>query len=97
MPSLSLKSRRPQFGTSGCQQVFFMHPGYPEGHDLLLILPALDSRGIHHETARIACAILANARWDGFLSATRDGEAVSEGRDDLLMNQRYYFRILNGT
>ncbi len=97
MPSLQLKSRRPLFGTSDCQQIFFLHPWYPEGHNLLLILPAFDSQGIHHETARVACAILANSRWDGFFSVTKDGEAVSEGKDDLLLSQRYYFRIPDGT
>ncbi|EJP60774.1 uncharacterized protein BBA_10277 [Beauveria bassiana ARSEF 2860] len=93
MSLLTLKTRRSAFGTSDCQQIFFLHPGYPDGHDLLLSLPAFDSRGIHHETARIACAILANSRWDGFLSLTRDGEAVPDARDDVLVNTRYYFRI----
>jgi hypothetical protein len=34
----------------------------------LLILPALDNGGIHYETAHIACAILANNRWDGWFT-----------------------------
>ncbi|XWX00026.1 hypothetical protein V2A60_008042 [Cordyceps javanica] len=93
MSLLRLKTRRSAFGTSDTQQIFFLHPGYPEGHNLLLSLPAFDSRGIHHETARIACAILANSRWDGFLSLTKDGAAVADERDDVLLNTRYYFRI----
>ncbi|KAM3503921.1 hypothetical protein MY10362_003908 [Beauveria mimosiformis] len=97
MSLLRLKTRRSAFGTSDTQQIFFLHPGYPEGHNLLLSLPAFDSRGIHHETARIACAILANSRWDGFLSLTKDGAAVPDERDDVLLNTRYYFRILDGT
>ncbi|KAF2735544.1 hypothetical protein EJ04DRAFT_599953, partial [Polyplosphaeria fusca] len=49
--------------------------------------------GIHHETARIACAILANNRWDGFLSETRAGPPVKEGPDGILRGQNYYFLL----
>lgn len=96
MASLCLKSRRPRFGTSASQQISFLHPGYPDGHNILFILPTLDSGGIHHETARIACAVLANSRWDGFLATTRDGEAIPQEIDDILLGQRYYFRIVDG-
>ncbi|PMB63733.1 hypothetical protein BM221_010475 [Beauveria bassiana] len=44
MSLLTLKTRRSAVGTSDCQQIFFLHPGYPDGHDLLLSLPAFDSR-----------------------------------------------------
>ncbi|TQV90290.1 HNH endonuclease domain-containing protein [Cordyceps javanica] len=93
MGSLQLKTRRPAYSTSDCQQFFFLHPGYPDGHNLLLSLPAFDSHGIHHETARVACAILANSRWDGFFSLTRDGAAVADARDAVLKETRYYFRV----
>ena len=57
----------------------FRHPRYPDHNNILLVFAALDptalpstttlhSFGIHHETARLACAITANNRWDGFLS-----------------------------
>lgn len=57
-------------------------------------LSALDGPcGVHHETARIACALLANSRWDGFLSTTRDGPATLAGPDDVLTRWSYYFRL----
>ncbi|CAH0033351.1 unnamed protein product [Clonostachys rhizophaga] len=93
MATLCLKPRRSPYSTNGSQQTFFLHPGYPDGHNILFVFPTVDSGGIHHETARIACAILANSRWDGFLTTTRDGEAINQGRDEILVNQRYYFRI----
>ncbi|KAH8749108.1 hypothetical protein F5883DRAFT_233004 [Diaporthe sp. PMI_573] len=48
---------------------------------------------VHHETARIACAILANNMWDGYLTAdTPDGPAVPlDNPDCILTADRYYF------
>ncbi|EFY91834.1 hypothetical protein MAC_02119 [Metarhizium acridum CQMa 102] len=93
-PAINLKPPRIPFRpVRQSRQTFFLHPGYPDNHNILLILPALDSCGIHHETARIACAILANSRWDGFLSLTRDGPKLEEHPDGVLLSRRYYFRV----
>lgn len=73
--------------------VIFLHPGYADNDNFLLKLPAFDSGGIHHDTARIACAILAACRWDGFLSSTRNGTPLPAGPDDVLPPGRYYFCI----
>ncbi|KAJ0129241.1 hypothetical protein HZ326_27659 [Fusarium oxysporum f. sp. albedinis] len=73
--------------------VWFLHPGYPDGDNTLLTLPCLDSGGFHHETARIACAIYANCRWDGYLSSSKDGPALSAQPDDVLPFGQYYFII----
>jgi hypothetical protein len=97
-PVLSLKPPRQPFSATvqtGCQATF-LHPGYDDGHNILLILPALDSSGIHHETARIACAILADSRWDGFLSYEKDGPRLEQGPDSILPCRRYYFCIEGG-
>ena len=55
---------------------YLRHPGYSDTGNILMVLPALDhpQGGIHHETARIARAIVANNRWEGFLTETRTGE-----------------------
>lgn len=73
--------------------IFLLHPGYSDNHNILLTLPAFDSGGIHHETARIACAILANSRWDGYLSLSREGKRLLEGPDEVLVLPRYYFIV----
>ncbi|CAH0022806.1 unnamed protein product [Clonostachys rhizophaga] len=94
-PVLELKPPRQPFSATvqtGCQAIF-LHPGYDDGHNILLILPGLDSSGIHHETARIACAILADSRWDGFLSYEKDGPKLEQGPDSILPCRRYYFCI----
>lgn len=82
------------------------HPGYAAPQDILLLLPAYDVAdrfdsggaprfGIHHETARIACAVKANCRWDGYLSGERNNNAerVAARPDDVLLADRYYFHV----
>ncbi|KAI0412565.1 hypothetical protein F5X98DRAFT_318628 [Xylaria grammica] len=92
---------------STIKQVRFLHPGYVEKENTLLVLPALDAtisdgnnadsgiRGVHHDTARVACCILADCRWDGYFSLTRDGPAIDEGPDDILLASQYFFRLDN--
>ncbi|KAJ5715994.1 uncharacterized protein N7483_013175 [Penicillium malachiteum] len=94
-PLLSLGSPCKPFDNNkqAAPLIFFLHPGYAENHNILLTLPALDSGGIHHGTAHTACAILANCRWDGFLSLHRDGPRLSADLDDVLPHRQYYFRI----
>jgi len=60
-----------------------------------MVLPALDDAqgGIHHETALIACAVVAGNRWDGFLCEQRTGSRVLTQRDGVLMGKEYYFRV----
>ncbi|KAF4999337.1 hypothetical protein FDECE_11533 [Fusarium decemcellulare] len=96
-PSLSLQPPRTPFDHKAelAKLVYFLHPGYPDGNNTLLHLPCFDSGGIHHQTARLACAIFANCRWDGYLSASRNRPAVSAHPDDVLPHGQYYF-IING-
>jgi hypothetical protein len=60
-----------------------------------MVLPALDDArgGIHHETALIACAVVAGNRWNGFLSEDRTGSGVLTPRDGVLRGKEYYFRL----
>ncbi|KAK3346325.1 hypothetical protein B0T25DRAFT_276599 [Lasiosphaeria hispida] len=71
----------------------FRHPGYADSENIILILPAFDSNGIHHETARIACCILANCAWDGYLSLSPNGPRVPPGPDFVLTAPAYYFCV----
>ncbi|KAG9250821.1 uncharacterized protein F5Z01DRAFT_665038 [Emericellopsis atlantica] len=54
------------------RHIYFKHPHDADGDNVLLVLPTIDEEGVHHETARIACRIIANSRWDGFFSSIRD-------------------------
>ncbi|KAF7591070.1 hypothetical protein BBP40_002031 [Aspergillus hancockii] len=86
-----------QIPTPTVRMVLFLHPGYPDNENVLLVLPVFDTGGVHHETARVACAILANCHWDGYFSTTRNGPR--EGgtrRDEILTNPHYYFCIDEG-
>jgi len=71
------------------------HPFYVE-ENTLLTLGAFDagSGGIHHETLRIACAIIANNRFDGFLSTTTaPGLPLTKDKDGVLPPGQYYFHV----
>lgn len=76
-------------------QITFRHPAYPTFKNVLLRLPALDhpSGGIHHETARIACAIIAGNRWDGYFTEAIDGPRVETHSHGVLQKSDYFFHV----
>ena len=73
--------------------IIFRYPGYDDGSNLLLILRALDSGGIHYETARLACAIPADNRWDGWFTEEQGGDKLDVPDDGILRKENYYFRV----
>ena len=77
------------------RQVSFLHPALEEGQNILFSLLGFDSQegGLHHGTARIACAIIAGNRWDGFLSLQPNGSRIPETDEDVLLSDRYYFLV----
>ncbi|KAI1276826.1 hypothetical protein F5Y07DRAFT_408057 [Xylaria sp. FL0933] len=48
--------------------------------------------GVHHQTARIACSILACNRWDGYFSSARDRTKIDES-EELLTENDYLFIV----
>lgn len=74
--------------------IWFRHPGYDDQHNVLFTLIGLDSPegGLHRETARLACAIVAANRWDGYLSTSANGPRIGDGVE-LLMEFNYYFIV----
>ncbi|KAF4986121.1 hypothetical protein FDECE_16113 [Fusarium decemcellulare] len=82
-PQLVLQPRRSRFNHKSelAKLAHFLH------------LPCLDSGSIHHETARLACAIYAKCRWDGYPSASRDGPPISAEPDNILLHGQYYFVV----
>jgi hypothetical protein len=86
----------PLFLQPATRQIRFLHPGYPDEHSILLVLPALDSHnGFHHGTALDACAIAAGSRWDGYFTFDREGvQRVSADNMDLSLDaDAYYFHV----
>lgn len=76
-------------------QVFIRHPGYPSPLNLLLVFEAQDHAegGIHHETARIACGIVAGNIWNGYFTEDLDGPPVMVPPYGILLNAEYYFHV----
>jgi hypothetical protein len=80
------------------RRVHLRHPGYPEPANILLTLFANDhvsgEQGVHHDTARIACSILAGCseEWEeGFFSEAVNGPEISASRDSVLTKSNYCF------
>jgi hypothetical protein len=74
----------------------FRHPAYPSTCNVLLILQAYDhpDGGLHHETARIACGIIAGNAWNGYFSETAGGQRLDLGPDGILrVGKNYFFHI----
>lgn len=70
------------------------HPSYHDICNTLLKFWSFDSRDVHHETVRVACAIVANNAWGGYLSTDRDGnDPVMESPDSILRSKSYYFHV----
>jgi hypothetical protein len=77
------------------RQIQFRHPGYDPPCDTLFTLPGAGEGGsLHHETARLACALVASNRLDGFLSEDREGQEVLPADTEFqLVRGHYYFQV----
>ena len=75
------------------EHIEIKHPGYNDTCNTLLILPPLDAGGVHHETVRVACAIIAGNRWDGFLTFDKAGELAVPESETILRAPRFYFHL----
>lgn len=66
---------------------------------MLLILDGNDNAHgyLHHETARLACAIVAGNRWDGYLATAPTAEAIDVPPHGLLTEEDYYFIVPHPT
>ncbi|KAL2280620.1 hypothetical protein FJTKL_12438 [Diaporthe vaccinii] len=84
--------------------ISFRHPGYDDPEDILFALPRLDcpqsgvaaaaAVGVHHGTALLACQIIANNAFDGYLTTDRAGACrVSVPRDGVLLDDDYWFIV----
>lgn len=72
--------------------VRFRHPGY-SSHNIIFTLFGHDSLegGLYCEFARLACAIVAGNRWDGYFSTSATGLPTEDS--ELLLGSDYYFIV----
>ncbi|GAB1729066.1 hypothetical protein NU195Hw_Modified_129t1 [Hortaea werneckii] len=80
-----------------CQRITIKHPGYG-GSNTLFALSACDGTGAegkaHYPTVHSACAIIANNRYDGWLSSTLSGEPrLRPDCEDLIPAGTYYLHF----
>ncbi|KAL2349871.1 hypothetical protein BJ546DRAFT_897082, partial [Cryomyces antarcticus] len=81
--------------TNPAHRIRIRHPGYEDRNNVIMVLQAPDvpGGGIDYGTARIGCAIVANNRWDGFLTASRNGPEIDTVRNEVLPCGDYYFSV----
>ncbi|KAL8707292.1 MAG: hypothetical protein Q9220_007653 [cf. Caloplaca sp. 1 TL-2023] len=81
--------------TKSNHRIAFRHPAYPDDRNVFLTLAALDhpTGGLHHDTAKIACGLIAGNSWGGHFSAQRGGQAINLGCDDILPPGHWYFYL----
>ena len=86
------------YGLYRKHRVLIRHPACLPYEDLLFSLYAWDhpNGGIYHAVVHNACAIIADNRLDGYLTATRNGPRLSIGMDEILSPGSYYFHVPNG-
>ncbi|KAI0904621.1 hypothetical protein F4823DRAFT_614443 [Ustulina deusta] len=123
-PKLQPRPPRLQASTAWQDDILFLHPAYKEPFNVLLKLPRTDAvphsaapstdstaatYGVHHATALVACQIVANNAFDGFLSYNPEGTrpvCVGADQDDdnntildeyynntILESDEYYFVV----
>lgn len=76
------------------------HPGYDDSNTLIR-MPAVDGeprrKGVHYATIHSACAILANNRFDGYLSRSKsgdiNGQRVLADPDHIVPAGTYFFHV----
>jgi hypothetical protein len=81
------------------RKIKFRHPGYPDDANILLqFSPCDETNGIHYQTAHVACAIVADNRWDGYFSIDKEGTHRIEplNPDASLEEDEYYFHVPEG-
>ncbi|KAK5687979.1 hypothetical protein LTR17_026599 [Elasticomyces elasticus] len=79
--------------------VSIYHPGYTDHGAVLFSLPATDGNaqapGVHRDVLHTACALIANNRFDGFISASRNPHTAHDDLDrtQILPTGTYYFHL----
>lgn len=74
-------------------EIIIKHPGYDDGYNVILMLPALDrsAGGLDHATVLVICGILTGNRWHGCLTRERDGQPVPQDGFLIVPVGEYYF------
>jgi hypothetical protein len=82
----------PSLGSNLESTISIFHPGYSDGSNKLLTLPAADNGGIYYGTALTICGIVAGNMFDtGFFAKSREAEPEASEWDSVLVGSRFYF------
>jgi hypothetical protein len=89
---------RTSISTYPFHRILIRHPAYAPHRDtnilLTLLAPDHPDGGLHHETARVACGIIAGNAWDGYFSEMAGGQPIDLGPDEILrVGKDYFFHV----
>ena len=83
------------------RKVHFRHPAYDISNNIMFNLYSFDhpNGGIHHQTALVACQIVADNAFDGYLSTGNKPTSpkISVEDEGVLMGIDYYFHVSHPT
>ncbi|KAB5585667.1 hypothetical protein GE09DRAFT_1071503 [Coniochaeta sp. 2T2.1] len=94
--------QRPATDLASRPVISFRHPGYTAAVlDIILALPRVDKVasesdkfGVHHATALLACQIIANNAFNGYLSTNRESPMrITTAADGVLTDDEYFFIV----
>ena len=71
------------------------HPGYDDSCNTLMVLYGVDhpDGGVHYETVRVACGILAGNRWDGVLTHSATFDTTDDAKPAFFVGKDAYFHL----
>ncbi|RFU32630.1 hypothetical protein B7463_g3729, partial [Scytalidium lignicola] len=83
----------------GTRSITIYHSHLPEGRIRIvsLIAPDLPDGGLQYEFVIIACGILTGNKWDGYLTATKDGPQIQKEPKSVLYYGSYFFHLETST
>lgn len=97
--SLPLTKLASTISTDPHSRIHICHPHYPTKTNVIFDLFAPDhpDGGLQYDFVMVACGVVADNRWDGWLTETLDGPALSILPDEVLRKGRYYFFLPDST
>lgn len=81
-------------------KIYFLHPGYPSLSNRLITLARADGVspdfGVHHRTALVACQIIANNAFNGYLALDQEGKRLVNTPIEGVLTAGYYYFFVPG-
>lgn len=91
---LTQSNTRSQICSNSSSHIDFYHPAFPSIP--MLRLAAFDDEdggGLHYQTALTICGIVASNDWNGWFTASKEGDKVSMEPDGILKGTMFFYHL----